>query len=138
MKTLKEIKKLTTISQKSIEKRKREAEAKAKSDALLEKKSYHKKIIDYIHQLMTVDIPKEIEKSARNGHRSHTHEFVHYCGKYEDEEMILFKKHIKKHFSDYNPTYGTQAHNTCDYNYDGNSIDGTERTYYNMTVTFSW
>ena len=78
---------------------------------------------------------EKIAGAARKGKNEY---FISLDGDEDNSDTRLRMKYIKKKLSDFNPTFTRDAHETCKYNWEGTSIDGTERTYYAMTVHFEW
>ena len=131
MKTIQEIKQLV-----------REAEIKAEENLKKEELARREKEksdleweIKNAEETATVFFPDEIEKAAKKGNRKYS---IDLNGKLDSRYSKLQMEAINKHLKDFNPVFKEESRTSCEYNYDGNSIDGTDYTYWVVRVYFSW
>ena len=126
---IEDIRKLTKeVQEKYLEAAKKSAETAKKNAAeARRKKITQDKDISFFE--------KEIAEAAGKGKNEYS---ISLSGDKDNPHIRLHMKYIKQKLADFNPTFTRDAHETCSYNWEGTSIDGTERTYYSMTVHFNW
>ena len=130
MKTLEQIQKIT----EQAEDAQRKAEEKEKRAQIKKEKSDKQRRIQDAKDSALKFYPSEIEKAAKEGF----HEYSIDVGEPDAEYTTLHQKYILKYLKKFNPKFENVPREGCSYNYDGDSIDGTEYTYYMTRVTFSW
>jgi hypothetical protein len=129
---MKTIDKIRNITNKAIKDKAEQAEI----DLINKKKKEKKEREEMIERAKDVSFfIKEIESSAKKGENTYSISL----GKKDDSEYDeLKKKYIKEYLSDFNPILEDYPDSSCSYNYDGDSIDGTEVYYTSTRVTFNW
>ncbi len=126
------IQEIRTITKQVKEKR----AAAGRKAAATAKENEKKKRLEMIENAKDVSFfMEEIEATAKKGKNTYS---ISLGGDKDDPGTRLEMKYIKKKLADFNPTFTRDEHTTCSYNYDGDSIDGTDRMYHAMTVHFNW
>ena len=138
MKNISEIKRLTLVSQKEQAEKARILAEKMAETNRIEKEKYIRDVKKYCKEIVTKNIPELIEAAAKSGNSSCNFEMRYFSAKDKDFEFKTFKEYVEKNLSDFNPEFWNEEHWSCDHNYDGDSIAGTERRYYVPNVKFSW
>lgn len=130
MKTIDQIKKLTSQAEAKI----KQAEKQRKLDAIKKEQERKREIVEYAKRSVREFFPEQIEKEAKKGNRTYKIDL----GKIEEEIVILQQTLISEHLADFNPVFKDELRTGCDTNWDGDTIDGTEYTYHVIRVYFSW
>lgn len=129
MKTLNEIKNLTEKAVKDQAEKKRITARKAEERAKKERQEMIKRAKDVSF------FEEEIEEAAKKGKTSYSISLGKDDGSEYDKLHI---KYIKELLKDFNPTFTEKREEGCRYNYDGDTIDGSEYYYTAIYVHFNW
>lgn len=130
MKSIIEIRKLTC---QSIE----DQSKKNKIKAIKAKERAKKERVEMIEHSKDVSFYIEkIEEAAKKGKNTYSISL----GRKDDDSGYnkLHKKYIEEYLSDFNPQFEDYSDSSCSYNYDGDSINGTDIYFTSTRVIFNW